>query len=50
VLEARRAKAPKPAEAQNRGYTWLYDNFITQAEQGCDFSFLRKENTEAPRQ
>jgi dihydroxy-acid dehydratase len=25
-----------------RGYSWLYDTFITQANEGCDFAFLRK--------
>jgi len=24
-----------------RGYGWLYDTFITQADKGCDFEFLR---------
>ena len=27
-----------------RGYSWLYDRFITQADQGCDFTFLRKDH------
>lgn len=25
-----------------RGYSWLYDTFITQANEGCDFAFLKK--------
>jgi dihydroxy-acid dehydratase len=27
-----------------RGYAWLYENFITQAESGCDFSFMRHQS------
>jgi dihydroxy-acid dehydratase len=27
-----------------RGYSWLYDTFITQANEGCDFAFLRKDS------
>jgi dihydroxy-acid dehydratase len=43
TLAARRAKLP-PASAQaSRGHSWLHDQFMTQAEEGCDFSFLRKE-------
>ena len=37
---ARRSPAPGPA---TRGHSWLHDQFITQAEEGCDFSFLRKQ-------
>ena len=29
-------------ESHARGYSWLYDTFITQANEGCDFAFLRK--------
>jgi dihydroxy-acid dehydratase len=44
TLATRRAKAPPaPDVADNhRGHSWLHDQFMTQAEQGCDFSFLRK--------
>ncbi len=30
------------AGSHARGYSWLYDTFITQANEGCDFAFLRK--------
>jgi dihydroxy-acid dehydratase len=30
------------AGSRARGYSWLYDTFITQANEGCDFAFLRK--------
>ncbi len=44
TLAARRVKAPPaPAAPDNlRGHSWLHDQFMTQAEQGCDFSFLRR--------
>jgi len=40
---ARRKKSTKvrPAKAL-RGHDWLYRNFVTQAEEGCDFSFMQK--------
>jgi len=31
----------RPAKAL-RGHDWLYRNFVTQAEEGCDFSFMQK--------
>jgi dihydroxy-acid dehydratase len=40
---ARRKKSAKPRpEKSLRGHDWLYQNFITQAEEGCDFSFMKK--------
>ena len=30
------------APLRTRGYSWLYDTFITQANEGCDFAFLKK--------
>jgi dihydroxy-acid dehydratase len=30
-----------------RGYSWLYDTFITQANEGCDFAFLKKNGVVA---
>jgi dihydroxy-acid dehydratase len=42
-LERRRSLLPgSPASSSTRGYSWLYDNFITQANEGCDFTFLKK--------
>ncbi|MEA3145238.1 MAG: hypothetical protein QOI53_659 [Verrucomicrobiota bacterium] len=32
------------AGSSARGYSWLYSRFITQADQGCDFTFLRKDH------
>ena len=41
---AERAMLAAPAR-QNalRGYDWLHARYITQADQGCDFSFLRRD-------
>ncbi len=42
-MEKRRAewKAPKPK--YGRGYVWMYQQHVTQAEEGCDFDFLETE-------
>ncbi|MDX3904367.1 MAG: IlvD/Edd family dehydratase [Pigmentiphaga sp.] len=40
-LERRRAQWQRPARKESRGYGWLYQEHVTQAEQGCDFDFLR---------
>ena len=44
TLAARRAKwrAPKPLPGSHRGYLKLYLDEVLQAEDGCDFDFLRK--------
>jgi dihydroxy-acid dehydratase len=35
---------PQPApEGANRGYAWLFNETILQADEGCDFDFLRRE-------
>ena len=34
------AFVPKPPPF-TRGYGWLYSNFVNQADEGCDFTFLR---------
>jgi dihydroxy-acid dehydratase len=41
-LAKRRAayKAPPPHEGSDRGYSWLYQNHVTQADEGVDFDFL----------
>ncbi len=43
TLAARRARLPLAPPQAARGHSWLHDRFMTQAEDGCDFSFLRKE-------
>jgi dihydroxy-acid dehydratase len=48
-LERRRSRAAKAeASSSTRGYSWLYDEFITQANEGCDFSFLRRNGRKGP--
>ena len=39
-LARRRASWKKPAPRFERGYGALYQQHITQADQGCDFDFL----------
>jgi hypothetical protein len=43
-LDGRSALALETSSAGShaRGYTWLYDTFITQANEDCDLAFLRK--------
>ena len=49
-LERRRSLlANPPTSSSTRGYSWLYDNFVTQANEGCDFAFLKKHGGNAPR-
>jgi dihydroxy-acid dehydratase len=33
-------KTPPPHEGSDRGYSWLFQNHVTQADEGCDFDFL----------
>jgi dihydroxy-acid dehydratase len=42
VLAQRAAQAKRSAQAPRRGYDWLYEQHILQADEGCDFDFLRK--------
>ena len=42
-LAARRAAWTPPAPRYERGYGWMYTKHIEQADQGCDFDFLRTE-------
>jgi dihydroxy-acid dehydratase len=47
-LGRRRAGMPKdthPELSPFRGYDWLYHNFVTQANEGCDFAFLSRDGT-----
>ena len=39
-LDARRAAAPAPGPGPRRGYAKLFHDTVTQADQGCDFTFL----------
>ena len=38
-------KAPKPRKGDSRGYRKLFLEQITQADEGCDFAFLKTEIT-----
>jgi len=40
-LSRRRAQWQPPGQQKTRGYGWLYQEHVTQAELGCDFDFLR---------
>ncbi len=42
---AKRWKAPKPRKDDMRGYRKLFMEQITQADEGCDFAFLKTEIT-----
>jgi dihydroxy-acid dehydratase len=41
-LAKRRAayNGPPPHEGSDRGYSWLFQQHVTQADEGCDFDFL----------
>jgi len=40
-LEKRRAGWQAPAKRCERGYGWMFSEHITQANEGCDFDFLK---------
>ena len=40
-LARRRAAWSAPAQPFQRGFTWLYQQHVTQANEGCDFDFLQ---------
>jgi len=42
-LARRRAALPAPAPRYERGYGWMFSRHINQADQGCDFDFLRTD-------
>ena len=48
-LERRRSLVSiyAPSSA-TRGYSWLYDAFVTQANEGCDFAFLKRNERNGP--
>ncbi|WP_245631919.1 IlvD/Edd family dehydratase [Alicyclobacillus ferrooxydans] len=41
TLEARRKAWKRPPHHESRGYTRLYEEHVLQADEGCDFDFLR---------
>jgi dihydroxy-acid dehydratase len=43
VLAARRAALKPPAPRFERGYGWMFAQHIGQADEGCDFDFLRTD-------
>jgi dihydroxyacid dehydratase/phosphogluconate dehydratase len=40
-LARRRAAWTAPLQPFQRGFTWLYQQHVTQAHEGCDFDFLQ---------
>lgn len=42
-LQRRRVETPPPAPRYERGYGWMFSRHIGQADQGCDFDFLRTD-------
>ncbi|GAA3067485.1 L-arabinonate dehydratase [Rhizobium viscosum] len=43
TLAKRRAEWVAPADKFERGYGWMFSQHITQADEGCDFDFLKTE-------
>ncbi len=41
-IERRLAARPLPAPHYQRGYGWMFLQHVNQADEGCDFDFLRK--------
>ena len=46
-LARRRATFESKAQKPTRGYGWLYQKHVLQAEHGCDFDFLRRCGVDA---
>ena len=46
-IKRRLADTPKPSPHHNRGYGWLFAQHILQADNGCDFDFLRANGVSA---
>jgi dihydroxy-acid dehydratase len=42
-LSRRRAALPPPEPRYERGYGWMFSRHVGQADQGCDFDFLRTD-------
>lgn len=50
-MEKRKKEWVQPQAKYGRGYGWLYGQYVTQAEEGCDFDFLEPDfgtNMEEP--
>jgi dihydroxy-acid dehydratase len=49
-LARRRAayNGPPPHEGSDRGYSWLFQQHVTQADEGCDFDFLVSRPASSP--
>ncbi|GFZ82075.1 dihydroxy-acid dehydratase [Compostibacillus humi] len=43
-LEERRQNWHPPKISAERGYTWLYQQHVLQANEGCDFDFMQDKN------
>jgi dihydroxy-acid dehydratase len=43
TLARRAAERKVPAPRFERGYGWMFARHISQADQGCDFDFLRSD-------
>ncbi len=48
MARRRAAWTPPPLTGGDRGYVALYRRSVTQADQGCDFDFLRGRPGESP--
>lgn len=49
-MERRKAAWQTPEPRNGRGYGWIYDQHVTQAEKGCDFDFLETSFGKAPKE
>jgi len=49
-LERRRVllKPAPPPDGAERGYAWLFNETILQADEGCDFDFMRRTGKGPP--
>ena len=48
--DAAQPTTPRPPhEGSDRGYSWLFQQHVTQADEGCDFDFLQSSGREAPK-
>jgi dihydroxy-acid dehydratase len=46
-IKNRLAAAPPTEVRRSRGYGWLFEQHIMQADKGCDFDFLTKSGVAA---
>lgn len=42
-MQSRMNNLSKPVSRNGRGYGWMYEQHVTQAEKGCDFDFLETQ-------